>query len=47
MKPVPQMNLLCYLPVPRMLAKERVMAEEMEIWEIEDVALIQVDKGEV
>lgn len=47
MKLVTPMNLLLYLPVPRMLARERTMVKKIEIREIEDVALIPMDKGEV
>ena len=41
------MNLLLYLPILQMLARERAMVEEMEIRRIEDVALILVNKEEI
>lgn len=41
------MNLLPYLPVPQMLAREKAMAKEMEVREIEDMALILVNKREI
>ncbi len=47
MKLVLPMNLPLYLPVARMLAGKKAMVEEIEIREIEDVALIRVDKEEV
>lgn len=40
-------NLLSYLYVPQMLAEEGIMVKEMEIQEIENLACIIVDEGEI
>ena len=42
-----QINLLHYLHIPQMLARKGTMVEDMEIREIEDMALIPEDKGEI